>query len=96
MSKNLGPVGISGSMGTSGPSGYGINEVKRKYMNRFNIDAFLEPDNFMPLYKIIDNITGVEYKLRPTSMITIIEELENYLNELIINIRNEKINNIIE
>ena len=96
MSNTFAAGGFSGSIGTSGPS-FNIDDIKKRYKHRFNIEYYFIPDNsFMPMYRIVDNMTGFEYKFKPSSMINIVDDFENYLNELIQDIRNDKINNIIE
>lgn len=92
-------IGSSGLQGTSGPGGLidWKEELMKKYP-RFTIKTLYVAN--VPSNIVIDNNTGVEYKLtspsnNPLSMYGIINETEQFIKELIIDIREEKITSII-
>lgn len=93
-----GTIGVTGMQGTSGPAGY-ITDYKQiimdKYNNRFIIKTDYDTISFTPTNIIIDNNTGEEYKFQPSNMYDIMNETDQFIQELIISIREEKITNII-
>jgi hypothetical protein len=94
-----GTIGITGHQGTSGPGGFMTDwkvELMKKYprftiMTDYSING---PSNI-----IIDNNTGLEYKLTstsnsPLSLSNIIDETEQFIQQLIIDIRHNKITSL--
>jgi hypothetical protein len=94
-----GQAGITGYQGTSGPNGFQITDWKEdlqnKYHNRFTITTEYDDMTFAPTSIIIDNNTGKEYKLKPSNISDIMNETDRYIQGLIVTIREDKINNII-
>lgn len=94
-----GNIGKTGLQSTAGPGGYMTDwkdEIMKKYP-RFTIRTEYDVMTFAPINIIIDNNTGVEYKLKPISsnMINVTKETEQFIQQLIVTIREDKINNII-
>jgi hypothetical protein len=99
--------GLSSHGGTSGSGGYQITDWKDELMRKypqFTIKIEYEPMlNYIdPIHIIIDNKTNKEYKMKPnlqvtlsTTMYNIMNETEQFIQGLIIKIRDEKITNII-
>jgi hypothetical protein len=94
-----GSGGVAGHQGTSGPGGFQITDwredIMNKYHNRFIIKTDYDTMSFTPTNIIIDTKTNKEYKFIPNSMSNIVEETEQFIQRLIITIRDEKITNII-
>lgn len=91
-----GATGITGHQGTAGPGGY-MTDWKQIIMNkypRFTIKTEYDVMTFAPTNTIIDNRTNKEYKFQPY-MSDIMNETDKYIQRLIIEIREDKINNII-
>ena len=89
-------IGITGLQGTTGPRGYQITDWKEDMMKkypRFTIKTEYDPMTMFPpsTLQIIDKRTNKEYKINHTSM----NETEQFIQRLIITIREDKINNII-
>ena len=89
--------------GKSGPAGYQITDWKedmiRKYP-RFNIKTKYDDMTFTPIHVVIDNNTNKEYKINhtnqnPITTSNIMNETEQFIQRLIIIIREDKINTII-
>jgi hypothetical protein len=95
-----GPIGTCGSIGTQGQAGYQIKDWKEdimnKYHNRFIIKTDYDTMSFAPTNIITDTKTNKEYEFKPQSMSNIVEETEQFIQELIIIIRDEKITNIFD
>lgn len=93
-------IGSVGLQGTAGPGGY-LTDWKEELMKnypRFTIKTEYVAN--VPSNIVIDNNTGIEYKLtspsnKPLSMYGIINETEQFIKQLIIDIRQEKITSII-
>lgn len=94
-----GSGGVAGHQGTSGPGGFQITDwredIMNKYHNRFIIKTDYDTMSFTPTNIIIDTKTNKEYKFIPNSMSNIVNETEQFIQRLIITIRDEKITNII-
>ena len=93
-----GQAGITGHQGTSGPGGYQITDWKedlQKKYPRFTITTEYDAMSFAPTSIIIDNNTKEEYKLKPSNISDIMNETDRYIQQLIITIRDKKINDII-
>jgi hypothetical protein len=93
-----GQAGITGYQGTSGPGGFQITDWKEELMKkypRFNIKTEYDDMTFAPTSIIIDKRTGKEYKLKPSNISDIMNETDRYIQGLIITIRDEKINTLI-
>ena len=96
-----GSGGVAGHQGTAGPGGYQITDWKEDMMKKypqFTIKTEYDAMTFAPTNTIIDNRTGEEYKLTPSNisnMSDIINETEQFIQKLIITIRDEKITTII-
>jgi hypothetical protein len=92
-------VGITGLQGTAGPRGYQITDWKDELMKkypRFTITTEYEDAmTFAPTNIIIDNRTNEEYKFKPSNISDIMNETEQFIQRLIITIREDKINTII-
>jgi len=95
-------ISTCGSIGINGgpnPRGYQITDWKEdimnKYHNRFIIKTDYDAMSFAPTSIIIDNSTNKEYKLTPFNMSNIMNETEQFIQRLIITIREDKINTII-
>ena len=84
-------IGIPGQQGLSGTSNTmptdTLKEIMDKY-KRFLISRIYDSNTFIIQYKIIDNI-------KPNSMITHLDELENYLIQIITDTRQEIIDTVI-
>ena len=94
---HTGITGITGHQGTTGPQGYMIDwkeDMMKKYP-RFTIKTEYDAMTFSPTNIIIDNNTGEEYKFKPSNMSDIMNEIEQFIQGLIITIRDEKITTII-
>ena len=94
-----GTIGVTGMQGTSGPAGY-MTDWKQiimdKYNNRFIIKTEYNNNmTFAPTNIIIDIKTGEEYKFQPSNMSDIMNETDRFIQRLIIEIRDQKITNII-
>ena len=92
--------GSTGHQGTSGPGGYQITDWKDELMKKypqFTIKIEYEPmNNYIdPIHVIIDKITNEEYKFKPSNMSNIMNETEQFIQQLIVTIRDEKITTII-
>ncbi len=93
-----GSISIGGSISTQGQAGYQITDWKDDMMKkypRFNIKTDYDTFSFVPTNIITDTKTNKEYELKPNSISNIVEETEQFIQELIITIRDEKITNII-
>ena len=93
-----GSIGTCGSQGTAGPQGYMTNwqdELESKYNNRFTIKTEYDAMTFAPIITVIDNNTNEEYKLKQQFTHTQPEETDLFIQQLITDIRETKINNII-
>lgn len=93
---HTGLTGITGHQGTVGPQGYMTDwkeDMMKKYP-RFTIKTEYDVMTFAPTNIIIDNNTNEEYKFKPSNMSDIMNETEQFIQGLIITIRDEKINNI--
>ena len=93
-----GLYGAIGHKGVQGQAGY-MTDWKQiimdKYNNRFIIKTeYDDTMTFAPTNIIIDNNTKEEYKFKPKSS-DIMNETDNYIQQLIISIRDHKITNII-
>lgn len=91
-----GTIGSTGQKGTAGPAGYQITDWKEELMKkypRFTIKTEYDVMTFAPTI-IIDNNTKEEYKFKPKS-VDIMNETEQFIQQLIIEIREGKINDII-
>ena len=101
-SGSRGQGGIKGHQGSSSGSagGYQITDWKEdimnKYHNRFIIKTDYDTMSFAPTNIITDTRTNKEYEFKPQSMSNIVEETEQFIQELIIIIRDEKITNIFD
>lgn len=87
-----------GSINTQGQAGYQIKDWKEdimnKYHNRFIIKTDYNSMSFAPTNIITDTKTNKEYEFIPQSMSNIVEETEQFIQSLIITIRDEKLNDI--
>jgi len=86
-----GPPGHSGSPGIPG----NIEEIMKKY-NRFTIKIEYDEMTFAPICQITDNITGEKYTFKPNSITDSGDEIEKIMQKLITDIRQDKINKILE
>jgi len=90
--------GTIGAQGTAGPAGYQIKDWKEdimnKYHNRFIIKTDYDTMSFAPTNIITDTKTNKEYEFKPQSISNIVEETEQFIQSLIIIIRDEKLNDI--
>ena len=92
-----GQAGTTGHQGTSGPQGYMTDweeDMMKKYP-RFTIKTEYDAMTFSPTNIIIDNRTNEEYKFKPQFTSNIMNETDQFIQGLIITIREDKINNII-
>jgi 23S rRNA maturation-related 3'-5' exoribonuclease YhaM len=94
-----GQAGITGHQGTSGPGGYQITDwkedIQKKYNNRFIIKTDYDTMSFAPTNIITDTKTNKEYEFKPSNISDIMNETDRYIQQLIITIRDKKINDII-
>jgi hypothetical protein len=93
-----GQAGTTGHQGTSGPGGWIIDwkeDIQNKYHNRFTITTEYDAMTFAPTNTIIDKRTNKEYKLTLTSISDIMNETDLFIQQLIVTIRDKKINTII-
>ena len=96
-----GSGGHTGITGHPGPGGYQITDWKDELMKKypqFTIKTEYDAMTFAPTNTIIDNRTGEEYKLTPSNisnMSDIMNETEQFIQGIIITIRDEKITTII-
>ena len=89
--------GITGHQGVQGQAGYMTDwkeDMMKKYP-RFTIKTEYDPMTFAPTNKIIDKRTNKEYKLTLTSISDIMNETDLFIQQLIVTIRDKKINDII-
>ena len=104
-----GPIGTCGSTGIGGPvgskgisgqAGFQITDWKddlmKKYNNRFIIKVEYDVMTFAPTSVIIDTNTNKDYKFKPSNMSDMSNETDHFIQGLIILIRDNKINNILE
>ena len=96
---NRGIGGITGHQGTAGPGGYiQIKNWKEQLMEkypRFIIKTEYNHIRLDPTYVIVDNINNEEYKIENTTWYNQMDEIEQFIKQLIVTIRDEKINNLI-
>jgi hypothetical protein len=95
-------IGITGLQGTTGPRGYQITDWKEDMMKkypRFTIKTEYDPMTMFPpsTLQIIDNNTGEEYKFMSIilDILQLVEETDLFIKQLIVTIREDKINTII-
>ena len=96
-----GSKGIGGSTGLTGSTGYqGFQitdwkeDMMRKYP-RFTIKTEYDVMTFSPTSIIIDKTTNKEYKYKATNVTYIVDETEQFIQSLVIILRDQKINNIL-
>jgi hypothetical protein len=92
-----GSIGTCGSINTQGQAGYLIDwkeDLMKKYPN-FTIKTEYDDMTFAPIITVIDNNTNKEYKLKQQFTHTQPEETDLFIQELIITIRDEKLNTLI-
>ena len=85
--------------GVPGLSGIITNwkdDVMKKYHMRFTIKSEYDVMTFAPLFTIIDTNNFNEYKIKPKGIPGIHIEVDEYIQKLIIDIREEKITNILK
>ena len=93
--------GITGHGGTSGPGGYQITDWKEELMKKypqFTIKIEYEPTLLKYIDQIpvvTDNRTNEEYEFKHSNHSNIVNETEQFIQELIITIRDEKITQVI-
>ena len=87
-----------GSGGSTGSGGYQITDwkedIQKKYPS-FTITTEYDAMTFAPTNTIIDKRTNKEYKLTLTSISDIMNETDLFIQQLIVTIRDKKINDII-
>ena len=99
-SGSRGQGGIKGHQDSSSGSagGYQITDwkedIQKKYPS-FTITTEYDAMTFAPTNTIIDKRTNKEYKLTLTSISDIMNETDLFIQQLIITIRDKKINDII-
>ena len=90
--------GVCGSISTQGQAGYLIDwkeDIQKKYNNRFIIKTDYDSMSFAPTNIITDTKTNKEYEFKPKSISNIVEETDLFIQSLIIIIRDEKLNTLI-
>jgi hypothetical protein len=90
-------ISTCGSINTQGQAGYLIDwkeDLMKKYPN-FTIKTEYDAMSFAPIITVIDNNTNKEYKLKQHFTHILPEETEEFIKQLITDIRETKINNII-
>ena len=98
---STGQAGITGHQGTSGPGAFQITDRKEELMRKypqFTIKIEYEPMlNYIdPIHVVTDNRTNKEYKIKhTTNQSNIMNETEQFIQGLIIKIRDEKITQVI-
>jgi hypothetical protein len=97
---SIGIAGTIGAQGTAGPAGaWQITdwkeELQEKYNNRFTIKTEYDAMDFSPINLITDTNTNREYRFIPTNMSNIVKETDKFIQTLIVMIRDEKLDNII-
>jgi hypothetical protein len=98
---STGQAGITGHQGTSGPGAFQITDWKDELMRKypqFTIKIEYEPMlNYIdPIHVVTDNRTNKQYKIKhTTNQSNIMNETEQFIQGLIITIRDEKITTII-
>jgi hypothetical protein len=94
-----GPIGTCGSIGTQGQAGYQIidwkEKIMKKYHNRFIIKTDYDTMSFAPTNIITDTRTNKEYEFKPNNISDIMNETDKFIQGLIIEIRDEKLNTLI-
>jgi hypothetical protein len=94
-----GPIGTCGSIGTQGQAGYQIidwkEKIMKKYHNRFIIQTDYDTMSFAPTNIITDTRTNKEYEFKPNNISDIMNETDRFIQGLIIEIRDEKLNTLI-
>ncbi len=72
------------------------DDLIEKYNNRFIIKTEYDVMTFAPTNIIIDTNTNEEYKFKPKDMSDMANEIDHFIQGLIILIRDNKINNILK
>ena len=93
------PAGMAGHTGISGVPGVMTDwkdELMKKFHMRFSIKSEYDAMTFAPSFTIIDTNNFNEYKLKPKIMSDSHIEVDEYIQKLIIDIREEKITNILK
>lgn len=92
-------IGTTGMQGTAGPAGYITDwkeELQKKYP-RFTIKTEYDSKTMAPTIIINDTANNYqEYRINPKSVTNTPKETEQLIQEIIINIRQVKINNILD
>ena len=94
---STGITGTTGLQGSSGPGGWIIDwkeDMMKKYP-QFTIKTEYDDKTFSPTNIIIDNRTNEEYKFKPQFTSDIMNETEQFIQKIIVTIRDEKITTII-
>ena len=95
-----GLIGTCGSIGTTGSVGYQgymtdwKEDMMKKYP-RFNIKTDYDTMSFAPTNIITDTRTNKEYEFKPNNISDIMNETDKFIQGLIIEIRDEKLNTLI-
>ncbi len=92
--------GVTGHQGSTGVTGFSITNVVEdtlnKYGNRFKMERHKVNDALLPELKLTDNFTLKQHTFKPITMIGIKEELQDFINNIIIDDRSLKIDNVIK
>lgn len=97
--------GTIGSQGIAGQAGFSITDWKddmmKKYNNRFTIKTEYDEMTLTPIKIIIDTNTNQEYKFKPTwkkisSASDMLNEMDKFIQSLVITIRDSKISDILK
>ena len=93
------PYGVfAGLTGSTGYQGFQITDWKEDMMRkypRFTIKTEYDVMTFSPTSIIIDKTTNKEYKYKATNVTYIVDETEQFIQSLVIILRDQKINNIL-
>ena len=93
-------TGSTGTQSTAGPGGTRtiqmIGWIINKFNNRFLLNDYkIDNKTFLPKFTIVDNFTLKEHQFMTISMINLPIDFESFLNNIIINERDTKIDKII-
>lgn len=91
---SIGSQGIQGT--TTNPIKSTINDIIEKYNNRFLLDKYtIEEITMLPIINIVDNLKFKDHIFKAKSMINITDDFKLFLNNIITEHRDTKIDKII-
>ena len=93
---SVGLTGPSGHVGIQGYSTIGdwINDLVKKFNNRFTIEIEIDEHTLAPSFKIVDVLNSKEYRVQKPLYHSKIE-IDNYIQKIIIDTRDESLNGLL-